>query len=123
MVTIFWNSTGLYVFDCFPEDSSFNAAYFIDYILSKIEKLPDVRMAASQKQKFIFHMDDSPINCSKDVMERIKAVLLELAHHPLYSPDLAPSDFFLFGYIKQKISVMNSVLQASLRTASGTNLL
>jgi hypothetical protein len=22
--------------------------------------------------------------------------------HPLYSPDLAPSDFFLFGYVKRK---------------------
>jgi hypothetical protein len=27
-----------------------------------------------------------------------------LAPHPPYSPDLAPSDFFLFGYIKQKIT-------------------
>jgi hypothetical protein len=25
---------------------------------------------------------------------------LRLAVHPSYSPDLAPSDFFLFGYIK-----------------------
>jgi hypothetical protein len=23
--------------------------------------------------------------------------------HPLYSPDLAPSDFFLFGYVKRKL--------------------
>jgi hypothetical protein len=23
--------------------------------------------------------------------------------HPAYSPDLAPSDFFLFGYLKEKL--------------------
>jgi hypothetical protein len=23
--------------------------------------------------------------------------------HPAYSPDLAPSDFFLFGYLKSKL--------------------
>ena len=25
------------------------------------------------------------------------------AHHPVYSPDIAPSDFCLFGYIKGKL--------------------
>jgi hypothetical protein len=26
---------------------------------------------------------------------------MKLASHPLYSPDLAPSDFYLFGYVKK----------------------
>ena len=28
---------------------------------------------------------------------------LKRAPHPPYSPDIAPSDFFLFGYIKNKM--------------------
>jgi hypothetical protein len=28
---------------------------------------------------------------------------IHLAPHPQYSPDLAPSDFILFGYLKEKI--------------------
>jgi hypothetical protein len=28
---------------------------------------------------------------------------MKQAPHPLYSPDLAPSDFFLFGYIKGEL--------------------
>jgi hypothetical protein len=27
---------------------------------------------------------------------------MKQAPHPVYSPDLAPSDFFLFGYVKGK---------------------
>jgi hypothetical protein len=27
---------------------------------------------------------------------------MKRAPHPAYSPDIAPSDFFLFGYIKEK---------------------
>jgi hypothetical protein len=30
-------------------------------------------------------------------------MLIHLARHPPYSPDLAQSDFFLFGYLKEKI--------------------
>jgi hypothetical protein len=120
MVIIFWNPTCLHVFDCLPEDKSFDAAYFIDHILSKTEKLPDVRAAASEKQKFILHMDNSPIHHSKAVMERIEAIPLEFVSHPPYSPDFIPSDFFLFGYIKQKFPVMNLALQTSWWIASGT---
>jgi hypothetical protein len=29
-----------------------------------------------------------------------------LALHPLYSSDLAPSDFFLFGYLKERLKGM-----------------
>jgi hypothetical protein len=28
---------------------------------------------------------------------------MKQAPHPPYSPDLAPSDFFLFGYLKRKL--------------------
>jgi hypothetical protein len=28
---------------------------------------------------------------------------MKTAHHPLYSPDLAQSDFFLFSYVKGKL--------------------
>jgi histone-lysine N-methyltransferase SETMAR len=30
---------------------------------------------------------------------------MKQAPHPPYSPDLAPSDFFLFGYVKGKLTV------------------
>jgi transposase len=31
---------------------------------------------------------------------------LRLAAHPPYSPDLAPFDFFLFGYLKERLKGM-----------------
>jgi hypothetical protein len=31
---------------------------------------------------------------------------LPLALHPPYSPDLAPSDFFLLGYVKERLKGM-----------------
>jgi hypothetical protein len=121
MVTVFWNPTGIHILHCLPEDRLFNAAYFIDHVLSKIEKLLDVRAAASEKQNFILHMDNSLVHRSKAGMERVEAISLEFAPHPLYSTNLAPSDFFLFDYAKQKLPAMNSALQASWRIVSRTN--
>ena len=37
------------------------------------------------------------------VADRFKELGLKRLDSPPYSPDLAPSDFFLFGYLKRKI--------------------
>jgi hypothetical protein len=36
-------------------------------------------------------------------IEKIEELGFILVHQPLYSPDLAPCDFFLFGYVKQHL--------------------
>jgi hypothetical protein len=37
--------------------------------------------------------------------------------HPAYSPDVAPNDFFLFGYIKRKLTEYNIHDRQSLQSA------
>jgi hypothetical protein len=49
-------------------------------------------------------MDNLPIDKSKGAIQKIASLRMKIAPHPLYSPDLAPTDVFLFGYIKQKIA-------------------
>jgi hypothetical protein len=36
----------------------------------------------------------------KSIIGKISSMPVQLAPHPPYSPDLAPSDFFLFGHLK-----------------------
>jgi histone-lysine N-methyltransferase SETMAR len=104
MVTIFWNMFGIHVLAALPEKTSFDAGYFVVSVLTPIADLPIMYTAASQKQKLVSHMDNSPIDKSKVASQKIASMRVKLAPHPPYSQDLAPSDFFLFGYIKQKIT-------------------
>jgi histone-lysine N-methyltransferase SETMAR len=96
MVTIFWNPFGIHILAALLEKTSFDAEYFVDHVLTSIEELPVMHTAVSQKQKLVIHMDNSPIHKSKAVIQRIASMWVKLAHNPSYSPDLAPSDFFLF---------------------------
>jgi hypothetical protein len=48
-------------------------------------------------------MDNSPIHKSLAVTGKAASLRLALAPHSPYSRDFAPSDFFLFGYMKEKI--------------------
>jgi histone-lysine N-methyltransferase SETMAR len=104
MITIFWNPFGSQVLSAIPEKTSFDAKYFIDYVLIPIEELSAMRAAVTQKQTFVIQMDNSPMHKSKVALQKIASLRLKIATHPPYSPNLTPSYFFLFGYIKQKIA-------------------
>jgi prepilin signal peptidase PulO-like enzyme (type II secretory pathway) len=41
---------------------------------------------------------------AKMTLQFMEQNLMQMAPHPAYSPDLALSDFYLFGYIKQLLS-------------------
>jgi hypothetical protein len=100
MITIFWNPFGIYVLAALPEKTSFDAEYFLDYVLTPIEELPVMHAAAIEKQALVIHIDNSAIHKSKAAIQKIASTRVKIAPHPPYSQDLAPPDFFLFDYIK-----------------------
>jgi hypothetical protein len=103
MITVFWNPNGLYVNRFLESGTSFNSAYFIEYVLGDSEHLPALQTAIWQKKKVVLHMDNSPIHKSCAVIEKMASLHLALAPHAPYSPNFALSNFFLFGYLKGKI--------------------
>ena len=48
----------------------------------------------------IIHFDNAPPHKGADTTEFLNFHGIIKAPHPPYSPDIAPSDFYLFGYIK-----------------------
>ena len=48
----------------------------------------------------IFHQDNTRPRTAAQTIETINQLGWELLNHPPYSPDLAPSDYHLFGALK-----------------------
>jgi histone-lysine N-methyltransferase SETMAR len=111
MIPIFWNPFGIQVLVALPEKISFDAEYFINYVLTPIEELPVMRAAVTQKQILVIHMDNSPIHKSKAAIQKIASLRLKIAIHPAYSPDLAPSDFFFPDISSKRSPIVNLYLQ------------
>jgi histone-lysine N-methyltransferase SETMAR len=51
----------------------------------------------------IVHADNAGPHVAKCITEYMDHNSLKRASHPPYSPDLAPSDFYLFGYVKHQL--------------------
>ena len=56
-----------------------------------------------QMQNVLFHHDNAPSHSSAKTREVIRSYGWTTLPHPPYSPDLAPSDYHLFGQLKAEL--------------------
>ena len=56
------------------------------------------------KKTILFHQDNAPCHKSIKTMAKLHELHFELLPHPPYSPDLAPSDYWLFADLKKKLA-------------------
>jgi len=58
-------------------------------------------MTSKLRRGVLFHQENAPAHRSAQALAAIQNAVFELLHHPPYSPDLAPSDFYLFPKLKE----------------------
>ena len=102
MLIIFWNPNGFLLVDALDDDRVYNADYFINEILGEIISRTEYDGEISNK-KLMLHFDNARPHNAKKVTPFLDQNGINIAPHPPYSPDIPPSDFFLFGYIKNRL--------------------
>jgi histone-lysine N-methyltransferase SETMAR len=102
MLTIVWNPSGFHIVKALPKGGKFRAQYYTNNILIVIS---DWRKLAGERSsnKLWVHADNARPHNAKVSTDFIALNRMKQAPHPPYSPDLAPSDFFLLGYVKRKL--------------------
>jgi hypothetical protein len=85
-----------------PRGRTFNAEYYRDNILAALIQL----QPEHDGSKLVVRADNARAHIAQKCRTFCKENGLLFAPHPLYLPDLAPSDFFLFGYVKERVTGM-----------------
>jgi hypothetical protein len=99
MVTIIWSLQGFHLIDALPKSQKFNASYYIDMILQSLfENRP-----TGPGPGFIIHADNARPDTARKTLKFCRENRLGMAPYLPYSPDLKPSDFFLFEHVKYAI--------------------
>jgi histone-lysine N-methyltransferase SETMAR len=99
MLTVVWNPHGFHVIKVLPRGCKWTSQYHIDNILPEICALH----IAGDRRKIVIHADNASPHVSTRVKQYMEERGLRTAPYPPYSPDLASSDFFLFGYVKRAL--------------------
>jgi histone-lysine N-methyltransferase SETMAR len=100
MFTIIWGTAGFHVTNLMTSQRSFNTEYFINEIMQSLiaKFFPMSRMPHTHR--LIVDLDNCPVHFSKHSQKFFDDNSFLHLLQPPYSPDLATSDFWLFGHVK-----------------------
>jgi histone-lysine N-methyltransferase SETMAR len=99
MALVFWDAEGILFIDYLEKGKTITGEYYSN-LLTRLDEQICEKRPGLQKKKIIFHQDNAPAHKSVLAMGKLRDLHCELLEHPPYSPDLAPSDFYLFPKLK-----------------------
>jgi transposase len=102
MVTIAWDPLGFPLIVALPKGGTLNAECYRDSILAALTQLH----REDDGRKLVVHADNARVHTAQKWRNLCEENGLRLTSHPSYSPDLALSHFFLFGYVKEHLKGM-----------------
>jgi hypothetical protein len=103
MFMIMWNANGFHIVDKLPNETKTNSHYFVTNILTPFEQSIFPQGRGPREKRFVLHVDNCSIHTSRVSTEWLNQHNTVHMAQPLYSPDLAPSDFYLFPTVKEKL--------------------
>jgi transposase len=100
MLVAIFDDEGIVHHEFVPTGTSVTAAFYLD-VLTRLRK--SVRRKRPQKWKndWALHHDNAPSHTAMAVQQFLAKNNILIVPRPSYSPDLAPSDFWLFPMLKR----------------------
>lgn len=118
MATVFWDCEGILLIDYKEKGRSITGEYYAA-ILEKLKEAIKEKRRGKLTKGVLLLQDNAPVHKSRVAMAALHKHGFQSIVHPPYSPDLAPSDFYLFPNLKKdlrgrKFSDDNEVKEAIL---------
>jgi hypothetical protein len=107
MISAYFTRQGLVSIEALPETERFHSTFFTETILASIVQSLIASRPKMQARCYWIHIDDAKPHNSGLSLRKTEELGFTWLPQPPYSPDLAPSDFFLFGYLKKELQGMN----------------
>jgi histone-lysine N-methyltransferase SETMAR len=102
MIAVFWDIDGVILVDVTAGGETINSDAYIKTLQKLKQRYRRVRPNRNPGDTLIQH-DNARPHISLGAQEAIAKFGWNVLPHPPYSPDLAPSDFYLFGPLKDAL--------------------
>jgi histone-lysine N-methyltransferase SETMAR len=102
MMSIFWDKDGILLTDYLPRGHTVNGAYYAGLIQKLRVAVKEKRRGKLTRGILLLH-DNAPPHKSNVAQAAIHDAKFTELNHPAYSPDVAPSDYFLFANLKRHL--------------------
>lgn len=116
MATVFWDHQGVLLVDFLTHGSTVNAPRYCTTLGRLRDAIRRKRPGLLTTGVLLLHDNARPhtATATRDLLQRFRWQVLD---HPPYSPDLAPSDFHLFGPLKKHLGGLHFRTDAEVQQA------
>ena len=104
LYAIFFYSKGPVLQIPFPKGSSVTGKFYRESVFTQVVDFYQKRRPRTGVGGIKLFHDNAPAHKSTTVQKYLKESGLDVLHHPPYSPDLSPSDFWLFQRLKEMLA-------------------
>jgi hypothetical protein len=107
LIYVIWSGNGIYSLADVPKGESYDSAFFCDVVVPSL--IDDIRSRSRPKslKGSNVHLGNARPHNSHQFIDCFQATKARRMAQSAYSPGLTSSDLFLFGYLKQKLQVVN----------------
>lgn len=102
MATVFWDSKGVIMTDYLEHGETINAAYYSDE-LNRLRADIIAKRRGKMRSGVLLLQDNASSHTAGVSVATAAKCGFKILPHPPYSPDLAPSDYFLFPNLKRNL--------------------
>ena len=69
--------------------------------------IEEIRSRLANRHEVVFHQDNTRPHVSVNTLQKLKGFGWDILNHPPYSPDMAPSDYYLFKSMEHSLHGKN----------------
>jgi hypothetical protein len=102
MLTVFWNSQGILLTHFQKRGENMNSASYCEFLL-KLRDAIRRKLLGQLVRGVLLHQGNVRPHTTRATQERSQELHWKILEHPLYSSDLAPYDFHLFGPLNNQL--------------------
>lgn len=103
MIFTAFSANGFHLLEILPPKTKFTAHFLCTSILPKLDEIVRSQSHFRKNSKIYLHFDNAKSHTAKMTLDKMEQLGMIKLPHPAYSPDVSPNDFFLYGYVKNKL--------------------
>ena len=107
LLSVWWDYKGIIYFELLPPNRTINSDVYIEQLTKLNNAVEEKRPELTNRKGVVFHHDNARPHTSLVTRQKLMELGWDVLPHPPYSPDLAPSDYFLFRSLQNSLNGKN----------------